>query len=60
MASLKRRPRHRWEDNIKMDFREIRFGNVDWIHLSHDGESVSCCEDGNGRPGSIKYGEFLS
>jgi hypothetical protein len=22
------RPRRRWEDNIKMDFREIGFGNV--------------------------------
>jgi hypothetical protein len=29
-----RRPRHRWEDNIKMDLREIGFGDVDWIHLS--------------------------
>jgi hypothetical protein len=23
------RPRHRWEDNIKMDLREIGFGDVD-------------------------------
>jgi hypothetical protein len=30
------RPRHRWEDNIKMNLREIRFQNVDWIHLAHD------------------------
>jgi hypothetical protein len=28
------RPRRRWEDNIKMDLREIRFGDVDWIHLA--------------------------
>jgi hypothetical protein len=28
------RPRHRWEDNIKMDLREIGFGDVDWIHLA--------------------------
>jgi hypothetical protein len=26
------RPRRRWEDNIKMDLREIEFGDVDWIH----------------------------
>jgi hypothetical protein len=26
-------PRCRWEDNIKMDLREIGFGSVDWIHL---------------------------
>jgi hypothetical protein len=30
------RRRHRWEDNIKMDLREIVFGNVDWIHLAQD------------------------
>jgi hypothetical protein len=29
------RPRHRWEDNIKMDLREIGFGDVDWIHWIH-------------------------
>jgi hypothetical protein len=28
------RPRRRWEDNIKMDLREIGFGDVDWIHLA--------------------------
>jgi hypothetical protein len=28
------RPRHRWEDNIKIDIREIVFGDVDWIHLA--------------------------
>jgi ribosome biogenesis protein Nip4 len=28
------RPRHRWEDNIEMDLREIGFGDVDWIHLA--------------------------
>jgi hypothetical protein len=26
------RPRRGWEDNIKMDLREIGFGDVDWIH----------------------------
>jgi hypothetical protein len=36
-----RRPlgRHRrsWEDNIKMDLREIEWQVVDWIHLAQDG-----------------------
>jgi hypothetical protein len=32
------RPRRRWEDNIKMDLREIGFGDVDWIHLAQDGD----------------------
>jgi ribosome biogenesis protein Nip4 len=30
------RPKRRWEDNIKMDLREIGFGDVDWIHLAQD------------------------
>jgi hypothetical protein len=30
------RPRCRWEDNIKMDLREIGFGDVEWIHLAQD------------------------
>jgi hypothetical protein len=29
------RPRHRWED-IKMDLREIGFGDVDWINWAQD------------------------
>jgi hypothetical protein len=30
------RLRRRWEDNIKMDLREIVFGDMDWIHLAQD------------------------
>jgi hypothetical protein len=30
------RPRHRWEDNIKMDLREVGWGGVDWIDLAQD------------------------
>jgi len=30
------RPRHRWEDNIKMDLQEVGFGGVDWIDLAQD------------------------
>jgi hypothetical protein len=30
------RPRRRWEDNIKMDHREIGFVDVDWINLAPD------------------------
>jgi hypothetical protein len=30
------RPRRRWEDNIKMDLREIGFEDVVWIHLAQD------------------------
>jgi hypothetical protein len=30
------RRRRRWEDGIRMDLREIGWGNVDWIQLAHD------------------------
>jgi hypothetical protein len=30
------RPRRRWEDNIKMDLKEIGFGGMDWIDLTQD------------------------
>jgi ribosome biogenesis protein Nip4 len=30
------RPRRRWEDNIKMNLREIGFVDVDWIHWVQD------------------------
>jgi hypothetical protein len=30
------RPGHRWEDNIKLDFGETGFWDVDWIHLTQD------------------------
>jgi len=29
------RPRHRWEDNIKMDLREVE-GGGDWMELAQD------------------------
>jgi hypothetical protein len=30
------RPRRRWEDNIKMDLREVGWGGMDWISLAQD------------------------
>jgi hypothetical protein len=30
------RPRHRWEDSIKMDLREIGIDGVNWIQLAQD------------------------
>ncbi|KAJ4442430.1 hypothetical protein ANN_04016 [Periplaneta americana] len=29
-------PRHRWEDNIKMDLREVGYDDRDWINLAQD------------------------
>jgi hypothetical protein len=30
------RPRHSWEDNIKMDLRKIGINGVNWIRLAQD------------------------
>ena len=55
------RPRLRWEDNIKMNLREVgweqrldRSGSG-----SAQGQVAGSCEYGNEPSGSIKYGEFL-
>jgi hypothetical protein len=31
-----RKTRHRWEDTIKMNLREIRWGSMDWIDLAQN------------------------
>jgi hypothetical protein len=30
------RPRRKWVDNIRMDLRELGWGDVDWIGLAQD------------------------
>ena len=30
------RPRHRWEDTIKMDLQAVGCGGIDWIELARD------------------------
>ena len=30
------RPRRRWEDNIKMDLKEVGCGRMNWIELAQD------------------------
>jgi hypothetical protein len=30
------RPRHRWENNIRMDLREVGWGCVDWMELAQE------------------------
>jgi len=32
------RPRLRWEDNIKMDFKEEGNGDMNWVDLAEDRE----------------------
>lgn len=36
-----RRPRHKWEISIKMDFNEIGLDRVDWIHPHQGGDLVN-------------------
>jgi hypothetical protein len=31
-----RRPRLRWEDNIKMNLQEVGWGGMDWIELAQN------------------------
>jgi len=33
------RPRCRWEDNIRMDLREIVWESLDWMHVAQAGAS---------------------
>ena len=30
------KPKHRWEDNIKMDLQEVECGSMDWIELAQN------------------------
>ena len=48
------RPRHRWEDNIKMDLQEVGGGCGDWMELA------GTCEYGGEPLGSKNVGNFLT
>jgi hypothetical protein len=48
------RPWHRWEDNIKMDLRELGWGHGMYQSGSGQGQVAGCCECGNEPLGSIK------
>jgi hypothetical protein len=37
------RPRRRWEDNIKIDLREIRIDEANWIQLAQDRVQWRAC-----------------
>jgi hypothetical protein len=47
-----RRIRHRLEDNIKMDLKEVRW-IMDWISLAQKGKVVGYCEHDSGPSCSI-------
>ena len=33
------RPKHRWEDNIKIDLQEVEWGFIDWFDLLQERDS---------------------
>ena len=50
-----RRPRRRWEDNIKIDLREVGCNLGEWIDLAEGREPmVSFCNGGNQPPGTLR------
>jgi hypothetical protein len=53
------RLRHRWEDNIKMDFQEVGWGAWTGSILLRVGKGGGFCKRGNEPSDSVKCGEFL-
>jgi hypothetical protein len=54
------RPRHRWDENIKMDLQEVGCGGMDWIELTRDRDRWRALVNAvMNLWGSIKFGGFL-
>jgi hypothetical protein len=54
------RPRHRWNENIKIDLKEIGFKGVRWIRLLQDRRQLRFfCEHDSEPWGSTREWEFL-
>jgi hypothetical protein len=53
------RPRRRWENIIKANLQEVRFGVMDWIELTKDSQVAGNCGFGNKLSDFIKCWEFL-
>jgi hypothetical protein len=52
------RPMHRWEDNIRLDLREIGWEGVEWFYLSQD--RAACREKSKELSSSMKGGDFIA
>jgi len=52
-----RKPRHRWEDAIKMNLQEVRWA-MDWVGLAYV-RWRALVSGANQHLGSIKCGKFL-
>jgi hypothetical protein len=51
------RPRHKWEDNVKIKPMEMKLEVVDWNHLEHDRDHLTdSCEHINELLSSAKHG----
>ena len=50
----------RWEDNIEMDLKEIRWEAVDWIDVAQDKDVSGFCDHGNEISYSIKCRKCLT
>jgi hypothetical protein len=55
-----RRARCRWEDNIRMDLREVGWEGVDWIHMAQDRIVACSCIHGGNEPYSSIFLDYLS
>jgi hypothetical protein len=53
------RSKHKWEDNIKMDLKEIGWKCRDWIHVAQDRDQWQAVVNTVKPLGCIKGGEFL-
>jgi hypothetical protein len=53
------KPKRRWEDNIRMDLKEIGSEGADRISGSEKGPVAGSCEIGNEFSGFIKIGQCL-
>jgi hypothetical protein len=51
------RPMRRWDDNIRMDLREVWREGVEWMNLAQD-RGQGSCESGTELSDSIKGGKF--
>ncbi|KAJ4447335.1 hypothetical protein ANN_09339 [Periplaneta americana] len=49
--------RRRWEDNMKMNLREVGYDDRDWINLAQDRDRWRAYEAANEPPGSLKAKE---
>ena len=53
------KPRRRWEDNIKMDIKEMRWGARTGFIIPVQRRMAGFCESSKEPSGSIKCGENL-